>query len=62
MSEIVSAFVDLSALCVGEKGIEKGRYGFTQVLHNALGMLNASLMPHTGNGGSIFIDPAESTM
>lgn len=27
-----------------------------------MGILNASLTPHTGNGGSIFIDPAQSTM
>lgn len=44
-------------MCVYRYGTDKGRRGgFREVLHNAVGILNASLMPHTGNGGSIFID------
>lgn len=40
-----------ACVCVGGDGIDRGRGGFTQVLHNAVGILNASLTPHTGNGG-----------
>lgn len=50
------------SVCAALDGIDGGRGGFTWVLHNAVSILNASLTPHTGNEGSIFIDPVQSNM